>query len=295
MTKRTKSSGAMLDARSKPTVVAASAPVAAAVATDHRPWPKPDRNFPAIPDFMIRSNDPKVKAKEAAAWDKYFAKQAKETAERLGTTEGAKAAWLPKSADADTIAMMEKMEAEAKERKRLRNQAKPKKIDPRSLEGMRWDSMKNRFVEDKFAKREDKAAAVGLVSSKPIVKKPSVKGIRQIIPLTGILAEFDCRPDTFRAKALLHLEKNMGKMLKADAISEIVYGTKEKVAALPMVLRGAEMTITKKTLPYEIRSKDKEQFGLFKKGAPAAKAEPKAKAELKVKPKAKAKAKKKGK
>lgn len=227
----------------------------------------------AIPAFLLRSKDAKTKAKEAKEWDAYLSRVKSD-----GTPVTPKVNWLkPRSMtdeEFETYTAMQDAKKTAKLEKFKTRMAT--KIDTK---GKRWDANNCRWIDEKTgavalpAKEEMKAvrAAAKAVAKEAKAKAKAEKKERVAIPATGILAEFNCRPDTFRAKLLLTLEAAMGKMVADEALSRAVYGTPTKIGPLGMVVKGARATIETAKLSYELRDTDATAYGLFKLGAKEAK------------------------
>jgi len=96
-------------------------------------------------------------------------------------------------------------------------------------------------------------------------KASAPKKPRAVSPATGaigIVAEFGARPGTVRAVLLETLHANLGKMVSVKTLSKACYGNDDSGSALKMSIKGAETSISKLSLPYQIK-KDKTSFGLW--------------------------------
>lgn len=222
-----------------------------------------------IPAFLLRSKDAKTRAKEAKAWDAFLASR-KVGSGTIQATQ--KTNWLkPRSlseAEFEHFTALQDARKTAKMEKFKTRMAM--KVDTK---GKRWDTSKCRWIDEKTGepalpvKEEVKAvrAAARAVAKEAKAKAQAEKKERAAIPVDGILGEFTCRPDTFRAKLLLTLEASMNKMVTAKKLSEAVYGTADKTGPLQMVINGARVSIDKSKLPYNLRDDDKASYGLFTK------------------------------
>lgn len=227
----------------------------------------------AIPAFLLRSKDAKTKAKEAKEWDAFLASRKSD-----GTPVAPKANWLkPRSMTDEEFATYTAMQDAKKTAKLEKFKARmATKIDTK---GKRWDMTKCQWIDEKTGevalpvKEEVKLvrAAAKAVAKENKAKAQAEKKARVAIPAEGILAEFNCRPDTFRAKLLLTLEASMGKMVTGEALSKAVYGTADKTGPLGMVIKGARATIETAKLSYVLEDTDATAYGLFKLGAKEAK------------------------
>lgn len=100
-------------------------------------------------------------------------------------------------------------------------------------------------IESEKANRKKMSAAKGNGSAKA-PKEPSAN---------KLAAEFDARPGSFREKLLIAFDDNYRKFVKTKDLLKAVYGSMnlENTGALTMVIKGAQTTIEKKKLGYELR------------------------------------------
>lgn len=225
-----------------------------------------------IPDFLRRKGDAKSVAANNRAWDKFMASKRPD-----GQTQDIKVNWMkPRSLSEEEFNAFQ--EAEERRKAAKENKKKIVKTTKVNTVGKRWVPDRGIWVDDATgapaltAKEETKAMreAVKAANKEKREKLKAERKAKAAVPATGILAEFSCRPDTNRANLLVTFEKNLGKMLSAATLVKAVYGpnadVKAKLGPLIMVILGANVTIAKSKLPYELKAKEKAAWGLFKKG-----------------------------
>ncbi|HEX2614984.1 MAG TPA: hypothetical protein VHL10_05785 [Nitrososphaera sp.] len=118
-----------------------------------------------------------------------------------------------------------------------------------------------------MAKIETEKAARKKISAAKGDKKPSAP---KEASANKLAAEFGARVGSFREKLLIAFDENYRKLVKTEDLLKAVYGSKnnENTGALTMVIKGAQTTIEKNKLAYELRKEKSEgviSYGLWPK------------------------------